>query len=155
MPEHFEIDLEEIPTTCVAANIRRASRTINRLYAGVLKSVDLEPTQFVLLVACCRQASVTISALAERLSMDGSALARNLSVMQRRGLLTVRPGADRRFRNVSITKKGRVVLDQALPRWREVQDKVRAKFGAAQMEAVVASMRSITRAGQDLLGEYE
>lgn len=138
---------------CAAFNTRKASRTLTRLYAEAFAPVGLEPTQFMLLGACSRQPIVTIGDLAVRLSMDPSALARNIAVLQRRRLLSVRPGKDRRVRNVSITAHGRKTLDRALPYWRDVQARLVRQFGDDQFPAAIETVKALTRAGEALLDQ--
>jgi hypothetical protein len=58
--------LAAVATDCAAFNVRKASRVITRLYAEALAAVELEPTQFTLLVACSRQQSIPISVMAGR-----------------------------------------------------------------------------------------
>lgn len=90
MPEELAV----VGSCCAAFNVRKASRVITRLYAEAFAPVGVEPTQFMLLAACARQRTVTVGALAERMAMDPSALARNIAVLERRGLVKVAFGVD-------------------------------------------------------------
>ncbi|MBR1208502.1 MULTISPECIES: MarR family winged helix-turn-helix transcriptional regulator [unclassified Bradyrhizobium] len=147
MPEELAV----VGSCCAAFNVRKASRVITRLYAEALAPVGVEPTQFMLLVACARQGTVTMGALAVRMSMDPSALARNVSILARRGLVRIAPGADRRVRDISISASGRQVLSRALPRWREVQAKLAQRFGEDSFRSAVELMKGIARTGEALL----
>lgn len=144
-----------IPSVCAAFNVRRASRAVTRFYAKALESADLEPTQFALLVACSQQESECVSRLAVRLSMELSALGRNVSVLERRKLLATKHGKDRRTRRVSITVAGRNVLKKALPLWRSGQTTLEAEFGRAPMHALIAGLQAITRTTQKLLDQSD
>ena len=147
MPEELAV----VGSCCAAFNVRKASRVITRLYAEAFAPVGVEPTQFMLLVACARQETVTMGALARRMSMDPSALARNITILERRGLVRITPGADRRVRDISISAKGRKTLSRALPRWREVQANLAKRFGEDSFRSAVELMKGITRAGEALL----
>eukprot|EP01037_Dinobryon_pediforme_P017253 gene17253-17443_t len=139
-----QIERDEIATCsveCAAFNVRKASRLITRLYAEALAAVELEPTQYALLVACFRLETVSVSALANRVGIDRSALARNLLVMERRGLLKVKAGVDRRVRDVLITKAGEELLSKALPLWRGAQTEVARKFGAQRLQHMLIELR--------------
>jgi DNA-binding MarR family transcriptional regulator len=142
-----------IGAVCAAFNTRKASRVLTRLYAEAFAPVGLEATQFALLATCSRQPVVTFGELAVRLSMDPSALARNVAVMQRRRLLKVQPGEDRRVRNVSITAQGRKTLARALPLWRGAQAKLARQFGEEQFVAAVEVIKAMSRAGEALLDQ--
>jgi DNA-binding MarR family transcriptional regulator len=147
-----ELDqLAVIAAECAALNVRKASRTITRLYAAAFETIGLEPTQFTLLVACCRTPHIAMSALAERLSMERSALARNVSVLKRRGLLEIEPGRDRRVRHISATAAGRGKLAKALPHWRAVQGVLADSFGRDTFMSMIASLQAMTQTGQMLL----
>ncbi len=88
----------------------------------------------------------TVSRLAEIFVMDRSALARNLSVMERRGLVRVMPGDDRRTRKVALTAAGKSTLAAALPHWRAAQTKVEHKFGGERLKRLLGELRALTSA---------
>ncbi|WP_298280587.1 MarR family winged helix-turn-helix transcriptional regulator [uncultured Bradyrhizobium sp.] len=144
-------ELAGVGDRCAAFNIRKASRTITRLYADALAPAGLEPTQFALLVACSRQQSVAMGDLAIRLSMDSSALARNVAIMQRRGLLAVASGKDRRVRNVSISADGTATLSRALPYWKAAQARLIEQVGQDRFLVAIELMKAVTRSGEALL----
>jgi DNA-binding MarR family transcriptional regulator len=134
--------------SCAAANVRRAARAVGRFYAESLAEIGLEPTQYSLLVACALAEGATVGKLAEIFLMDRSALARNLAVMEKRGLLRVTPGEDRRTRKVTLTDSGRATLAAALPRWREAQARAEQAFGAERLASLVTESRALADAVQ-------
>lgn len=146
-----ELDPAEIRScaqNCAAANVRKASRAVTRLYADFLGKAGLEPAQYTLLVACSIAEGATVSRLADALAMDRSALARNLAVMERRGLLRVKPGDDRRTRRVALTAKGQSTLAEALPHWQAAQNKVERKFGAERLQHLLRELQALMAAAQ-------
>ena len=108
MPAIDPADVKLCAQNCAAANVRRASRAVTKLYGQFMAATGLEPTQYSLLVACALTGGATVSKLADAFVMDRSALARNLAIMEKRGLVKVRPGEDRRTRRVSLTPFGEV-----------------------------------------------
>src|SRR5512138_470295 len=138
-----------VAAECAAAGLRRASRTLNQLYAGNLAPSGLEPTQFTLLVACAVAGAARMTALAEALAMDRTTLTRNLKPLERRGLVRVAEGDDRRVREVSLTPRGRAALAAAIPLWKSAQDDVSAAFGRDRLSRVlkdVGTLASLARA---------
>lgn len=131
---------------CAAANVRRASRAVTKLYGQFMAATGLEPTQYSLLVACAMSGGATVSRLAEAFVMDRSALARNLAIMEKRGLVKVKPGEDRRTRRVTLTPFGESTLANALPHWRRAQDAVEAQFGAERLQKLLAELRELMKA---------
>lgn len=139
-------DLAEVSAcaqSCVAAHMRRSSRLVTRLYAQAMSETGLEPTQYSLLVALSLSDSLTVSRLAEIFGMDRSGLARNLAVMEKHGLVSVRPGSDRRTRKAAITEHGRAKLAEALPLWRAAQARVETEFGAERLAKLLGELRAL------------
>ncbi len=106
---------------CVCFNLRKTARAITQVYDRALKPSGLRATQFSILVVVSNCRSLTISRLAQQLVMDRTTLTRNLRPLQRRGLLKVTRGEDRRARFVSLTQEGERNLLRALPLWEEAQ----------------------------------
>jgi len=111
-----------------------------------MAETGLEPTQYSLLIACSVMNGATVSKLADIFVMDRSALARNLMVMEKRGLVCVAPGVDRRTRKVTLTSLGRSTLAHALPHWRAAQSRVETSFGADRLQHLLAELRALTNA---------
>ncbi len=141
-----ELDSSEVKAcaqNCAAANVRRASRAITRLYGQFMAATGLEPTQYSLLVACSLTGGATVSKLADALVLERSALARNLAILQKRGLVKVKQGEDRRTRKIALTPFGEATLANALPHWREAQSAVEKKFGAARLQQLLSELRAL------------
>ncbi|WP_051949517.1 MarR family winged helix-turn-helix transcriptional regulator [Methylosinus sp. PW1] len=149
MNEPDPAEVRACAQSCAVANVRRAARAVGKLYAESFSGLDLEPTQYSLLVACSLAEGWTVSKLAEVFVLDRSALARNLAVMEKRGLLRVKAGEDRRTREVTLTKQGRATLAIALPLWRAAQTKTEEKFGAERLAHLVGELRALAAAVQD------
>jgi DNA-binding MarR family transcriptional regulator len=141
-----QADVKLCAQSCAAANIRRASRAITRLYGQFMATTGLEPTQYSLLVACSLTGGATVSKLAEYFALDRSALARNLAVLEKRGLVKVKHGDDRRTRKIALTPFGEATLANALPHWREAQNAVESKFGAERLQKLLSELRVLTEA---------
>lgn len=146
MTELNSAELKACARSCAAANVRRASRAVTKLYGQFMAATGLEPTQYSLLVAAALTGGATVSRLAENFAMDRSALARNLAVMQKRGLVKVKPGEDRRTRKVTLTPFGESTLANALPHWREAQSAVEKLYGAERLQKLIAELQELTKA---------
>ncbi len=149
MTEAVLDEVRSCAQNCATANVRKASRAVTKVYAECLARAGLEPTQYSLLVACSLFEGVTVSKLAEVFVMDRSALARNLGVMEKRGLLRVKPGEDRRTRKVTLTENGKAALAEALPHWRAAQGKVERKFGAERLGRLLSELKALMSAMQE------
>jgi DNA-binding MarR family transcriptional regulator len=71
------------------------------------------------------------------LAMDPTTLSRNLKPLQNAGLVSVeRAEKDGRARIVRLTSEGERVLAEALPLWRQAQDRLVEIFGEDQSVAL-------------------
>lgn len=136
-------DVKLCAQNCAAGNIRRASRAMTRHYGQFMAATGLEPTQYSLLVACSLTGGATVSKLAEAFVLERSALARNLAVLEKRGLVKVKSGNDRRTRKIALTPFGQATLANALPHWREAQTAVEKKFGAERLQRLLSELRAL------------
>jgi len=128
-------------TDCICVNLRRAARAMTALYDEALAPAGIKVTQFSLLRAVERNEPAAIGTLSEELDLDRTTLARNLSPLQRDGLIELAAGDDRRVTEVRLTRKGRVAVEKALPLWRDAQARLGARFSAdrlVQLRAIAA-----------------
>ena len=126
--------------TCTCGELRKAARAITILYDDAIKSSGLLSTQFGLLQVIYNIDSIRISDLADKLRMDRTTLTRNLSVLEREGLIKISQGKDHRTRIVTATQKGRSSVAKATPLWNEVQRKVRQKMGESSWHELMQNL---------------
>lgn len=153
--------------SCTCSNLRRASRAVTQLYDAYFDEVGLKATQFTVLAALAwsegregqpkdkSAAAPTIGELAETLVLEQSSLSRNLAVLERLGYVRLVPGlADRRERNVVLTRAGRAALTRGFPVWKRAQgaiaDALAGREGAESLEAQLRSLRRLTRVAQQI-----
>jgi len=118
---------------CAGMRVRRAARTISEFYNEVMASSGLHANQFVMLVPPYLKPEMTVSELAQIMALDRTTLARNLKVLEDRGLLTLLPGEDQRTRVIHLTEQGQQAMMEALPLWERAQQQVIAQLGAEQV----------------------
>jgi len=61
------------------------------------------------------------------------------------GLIHSRPGADKRIRIVSLTNKGRKLVEDAEPKWRQAQEALMQTIGEDRWRAMRTLLRDTTR----------
>jgi DNA-binding MarR family transcriptional regulator len=111
------------PSTCTCASLRKAMRVTTQAFDAALQPIGLSSTQFTVLAVLAKRGAVPLGRLAEDMVTDRTTLTRNLRLLEDRGLLRVGTGADRRFRMVSITNRGRYIQAAALPLWEVAQQR--------------------------------
>ena len=135
----------EIGRTCVAFNLRRATRSLSNMYEEIMRPSGLRVTQFSVLVAIQNTGPVTMSVLAKVLAMDRTTLTRNLKPLVRDGLLIITPGEDPRSRVVNLSEKGIEQLEEAIPLWQKAQDAVDNKLADGQLDDILKTLNSLAR----------
>lgn len=128
-------------TQCLCLASRRAARAITRAFDKELRPHGLRATQFSLLAVLELKGPQTIGELAEVVGADRTTLTRNLALIEDQALIRIRPGEDARARMVTITPKGRRMLQAAFPGWRKVQAALSDSIGAGTAD----SLRQLTR----------
>lgn len=136
--------VSQVPATCMGLHIRRASRIITQVYDAALRPVELVVNQFTLLVALHLFESVPITQLAQELFVDQTTLTRNLKLLEKRGLIAIEPGTDRRVRLASLTPKGYEIMVQAFPLWEQAQITVQQQLGQQKAQTLLALLADVT-----------
>jgi DNA-binding MarR family transcriptional regulator len=141
------MDLSLIPEQCAAFNLRRAARAISRRFEEVIGKSGLRGTQFTLLVAISTADGAPVTAIADALGLERTTLTRNLTPLERDGLLKIAPGSDRRVRRLHLTAKGRSALEQALPYWKRAQESVIADLGSKRWNELLDGLKAAATLG--------
>jgi DNA-binding MarR family transcriptional regulator len=77
--------------------------------------------------------------------MDRTSITRALAPLERDGLIYGRPGADKRIRIISVTNKGRKLVANAEPKWRQAQEALIDTIGEDRWRAMCTVLRDTTR----------
>ncbi len=82
--------------------------------------------------------------LAFMLAMDRTTLTRNLSPLLKKGLIKISVGKDRRVRPLTVTPKGKALLEKALPYWEKAQSSIVNKIGADNWDQIMRWLHQIS-----------
>jgi len=74
--------------------------------------------------------------VARRLNMEKSTVSRNIDRMRRNGWLSVAPAESGRKQQLTLTKKGRTLLDRSVPAWARAQTQAKAVLGQRGADAI-------------------
>ena len=133
----------DTPQACLCFNLRKAARAVTQLYDAALEPAGLRATQFSLLAVLDGRGgrdALTITDLARAMVMDRTTLTRNLGPIEKRGLVAIAPGDDRRTREVSLTRRGRQTLKHATPRWRHAQTRMLDALGDRRAQRLLGEL---------------
>ena len=128
---------------CLNFQLRRTSRLLARYYDDALRPFGLRITQFNILAVLAQTGPITITALADFVGLERSALARNLKPIARKQFVTIVPGKDKRTRTVKLASAGRRKLKETLPRWDQAQTKLVEKVGRDDASALLRAVGKV------------
>ena len=109
---------------CICGRLRRASRTLSRVYDEALAPVGLTVTQFSVMRTLSRLDRPGLLELAETTAHEKSALWRTLQPLERKGWVAAETEPGARGQKLSVTPAGLEKLAAALPLWRTAQTRV-------------------------------
>ena len=135
----------ELIAQCACFDLRKATRTVSRMYDDFLRDEGLNITQFSLLRLLRTEKELSISTLGRYMVMDRTSITRALVPLERDGLIDSRPGADKRIRIVSVTNNGRKLVEEAEPKWRQAQEALIETIGEDRWRAMCTLLRDTTR----------
>ena len=125
-----------LTTHCLCTKLRRAARSVSRLYDDALQPLGLNVAQYSLLSHLQRLEQPSISELADAMGLDRSTLGRNLKVLEGEGLVQMGEGSDLRSRKVQLSAQGATRFEHAAQAWKDAQGQVAARLGAEKREAL-------------------
>lgn len=131
---------QEMGRNCVCFNMRKATRYITKFYDAQLKPTGLRVTQLTLMTAIRVMGPTTFRRLSEAVGMDQTTLSRNISLLQKKGLVELESGEDLCTRKISLTKQGHEELKQAYPLWESAQTEIVSKIGSDNWISVLESL---------------
>ena len=125
---------------CLSDALRMTARAVTAVYDDALRPLGLRVTQFSLLARAASMGPVESRRLAEALGLDKTTLPRNLRPLERRGLITIRRGEDRRTKLVRVTPAGASLLKGAVARWRSVQASFRRRLPGGEFDRTLGQL---------------
>jgi DNA-binding MarR family transcriptional regulator len=126
MDERIEKQAREVVATCLGYRTRKLARTVTRLYNDCLRPLGLNLTEMNLLAAIAAQGSVQPAKLGRAMELEKSTLSRNSSRLVDRGWVEIRDHPDDRGVLLSLTARGNQMLLDALPAWKEAQERAQS-----------------------------
>ena len=115
--------------SCPLGHLRMATRMMEHIFDKILRPSGLRGSQLPVLAVTALIGPATMSNLAEQLVMDRTTLTRNLKPLEKRGLIKIAAGQDRRTREVSLTPDGEQVMTEVMPLWESSQKLVIGELG--------------------------
>ncbi len=128
---------------CTGFNLKRATRIIQNRFDQVFRPVGLEGTQYTVLAHIFVHGPISLSKVADLMHVDRTTLARNLAPLERKGLIKIQSGTDRRAKIINITDKGMEVLAKALPLWKKTQEEIKNTLGIDNWSSMISNLENL------------
>jgi len=106
---------------CAFAQLKLMGRIANTIYDRALEPVGLRASQLALMWAIVAMEPVDMSSLGATTFTDQTTLSRTVRTLKRLRLVSVRPGADRRVKLLSLSPAGKARFAAAMPYWESAQ----------------------------------
>jgi len=137
-------DSEMQAAVCNCLALRQAARHVTRLYDQSLAPTGLRSTQFSILSKLKRLGPLTVNGLAAEMAMDRTTLGRTMLPLERDGLITIGSGAaDKRSKELKLTKAGARRLGAGLALWAQAQKRFETEFGSRRASSLRSELRAI------------
>ena len=138
------LDTQTRTKDCICLAVRQAARHVTQTFDQFLAPAGLRTTQFSILAKLKRKGPMTINALAADLVMDRTTLGRNILPLQRDGLIAVEKGAaDRRSKELHLTRTGDKRLEAARSGWLKAQARFESTFGSKRTSELRELLRAV------------
>jgi DNA-binding MarR family transcriptional regulator len=144
-PSYYMNSPGHIGRDCLAFNVRKAARILARAYDEALSPCSLKSTQYSILVGIHVRGAVAMQEFADLMKMDRTTLTRNLKPLERRGLLSLSTGRDRRSRSIALTPEGEKLLRKAIPLWEGVQNNLVSALGFEATERFYQGLATLSK----------
>ncbi|MGZ4778413.1 MAG: MarR family winged helix-turn-helix transcriptional regulator [Thermoanaerobaculia bacterium] len=131
---------------CASSNLRRAARLVTRHYDRALRPIGVTAAQLPILAAISTGAANSIASMSKVLDIEASSLSRDLSLLQKKGLVRLTTATDRRSRALQLTPRGQRTLVSAFDAWRKAHDKLLAVVGERDFQSMLKQTRNVGRA---------
>lgn len=123
-------------------HVRRTARAVSQFYDNYMQEAGITAAQFTLLIALVLAPDTSVTKLSSVLGTDRTTLSRSLKPLEEAGIVLTEPGEDKRKKVVTLTKKGKSVLDKAIPRWMEAQEAFVDKMGQGNWQDFISKLNT-------------
>jgi len=136
--------------TCLCIELRTAAQRLTQAYDQAMAPAGISVTQFSQMHLIRTLEGPTLTELAAASQLDRSTLGRNIRVLEKLGLVTMKAGEDARTRTIHLTRKGLNAFKRAVPLWHSVQSRLLERLGLngrAKLDELLDTLTAPAAAG--------
>lgn len=127
---------------CVCFNLRWVTRAVTQFYDAEMRRHGIRPTQGSILAALNSKPCWNMAELSDCLGMERTTLVRNLRPLQRDGYVQVDGGGRGNRVEVTISTRGRELIERMKPAWISAQSAMVKTLGQKRWSAILADLES-------------
>ena len=135
---------------CLSTNLRRTERLVTRHYDAYLAKAGVTAVQLPILALIAIGSEPSFRLLASELDLDRSTLSRNLSLLERDGLVEVGPSSGPKPGLISLTRKGRTALQRGYRQWTEAHRELEKILTGDSLAAGLEFLKSLRRGVREM-----
>ncbi|MCA9404028.1 MAG: MarR family transcriptional regulator [Candidatus Omnitrophica bacterium] len=135
---------------CICFNLRKAARAVTQIYDQIFKELDLTASQISILTSMRVIGGMSVSQLSQAMATDRTTITRNLKPLERRGLIEIRIGQDKRSRRISLTAAGDELAGRAGSIFQEFHHKVCGTVGEERLHQLCSDLGCIVEEIQEI-----
>lgn len=147
---HMRHAIQPASLPCICGTLRKASRSISRVYDSQLANAGVTVSQYSILTILKRSGGEELSRLAEKMVMDRTSLYRALAPMVRARWLVITDTKKGRAKNVSLTREGRRIHAKAAVHWEKAQTQLIEVFGPARWHELQSGIVALAALGVEM-----
>jgi DNA-binding MarR family transcriptional regulator len=118
------------PRSCFNGKIRKISRMITHIYEKEMHGFGLRSSQVSILMMVGKKGSANQKEIADFLFIDQSTMSRDLAKLIDKELIQITKGEDARHSLLELSKKGYKLLDEIIPVWKNVHERIEKTLGS-------------------------
>ena len=128
---------------CNCFILRKGASNLTFIYDKALSSAGIRVTQYALLKYIYLLSSPNLNQLATALNQNRSTVGRNIKILERIKLVSLKVGKDKRQIEIILTEYGLDTLHKARKAWEVMQKKISSKLGKEKQKQLIELMNDI------------
>ena len=136
-------DFETLNPVCYLINMQHATNQLTDMYNSYMTKSGITFSQFCLLGNLNRMGQGNSTTLAARCALDRTTIVRNLKPLEEMGLIVDEAKKGDRSRLLSLSEKGKTILEDARKMWMAAQKDLESKIGEEDAKALLALLRKV------------
>ena len=125
---------------CICYSIRTSSTKITKIYDKALLESGLKITQYAIMKCIFILKNSNLNELSCSMGYNRSTLGRNIKILERKKLINLKKGNDKREIKITITKNGVQVLKLANKCWAKINKELTKKLGVNKKQMLTEIM---------------